>query len=384
MMSTRMKQSACAGIFVLIGAAVIIWAASPQSEENLSEFLKGRVHYLDEGNLTLVKKMKLAETEFKKSKAGDSYFTGYVFLTSREIHMGMIETRKGEIWKSSIPFRVTVDENEIKVRRKYKSNFTSQSLDSEEGPEPVGLLLFHRISKGKSEIQDARMIDLDQTFEFEEHPVYWLGEAGNEESFRFLESEFEAGDLSLQKTLLSVICSHDDPKAHDLLHRIVFGSYAREVRKNAIFWLGNIKDAKSLGYLKKIIKKENDTELRKQTVFAIQLSNEKEAMTELIEIAKTDTNQKIRKNAIFWLGQKASKECVKALEDVVQGEEDVELKNHAVFAISQLPKDRSVPMLIDIAKTNKSREVRKKAIFWLGQTGDERALKFFEEILFKK
>ena len=384
MMGTRMKRSAGAGILVLIGAAVIIWAASPQPEENLSDFLKGKVHYLDKNDLSLAKKIKLAETEFKKSKAGDAYFTGYVFLTSQEIHMGEIETRMGKTWKSSIPFRVTGDETGIKVHRKYRSNITSQSLDSEKGREPVGLLLLHRISKGKGEIQDARMIDLDQTFEFEELPVYWLGEAGNEESFRFLESEFEAGDLSLQKTLLSVICSHDDPKAHDLLHRIVFGSYAREVRKNAIFWLGNIKDAKSLGYLKEIIKKENNTELRKQTVFAIQLSNEKEAMTELIQIAKTDTNQKIRKNAIFWLGQKASKECVKTLKDVVQGDEDVELKNHAVFAISQLPKDQSVPMLIDIAKTNKSPEVKKKAIFWLGQTGDERALKFFEEILLKK
>ena len=379
-----MKRSACLRILVLIGAAVVLLAASPQAEKKPSEFLNGRVHYLDEDNLSLVKKMKLAETEFRQSKAGSSYFTGYVFLTRREIHMGVIETHKGEIWKSSIPFRVTVDENEIKVRRKYKSKFTSQSLDSEEGQEPVGLLLLHRISKDKSEIQDARMIDLDQTFEFEEQPLYWLGEADNEESFRFLENEFEAGDPNLQKTLLSVICSHDDPKAHDLLRRIVFGNYAREVRKNAIFWLGNIRDAKSLGYLKEIFKKENDTELKKQTVFAIQLSDEKEAVTELIQIAKNDKNQKIRKNAIFWLGQKASKECAETLKDVVQGDEDVELKNHAVFAISQLPKDQSVPMLIDIAKTNKSSEVRKKAIFWLGRTGDERALKFFEEILFKK
>lgn len=379
-----MKRSAGAGILLLIGAAIILLAASPQAEKNPSDFLKGKVHYLDKNNLSLTQKMRLAETEFRKSKDGDSYFTGYVFLTSHEIHMGAIEIRKGETWKSSIPFSVTVDENEIKVHRKYKSNFTSQSLDSEKGREPVGLLLLHRTSKGKSEIQDARMIDLEQTFEFEEQPLYWLGEADNKESFRFLESEFEAGDLSLQKTLLSVICSHDDPKAHDLLHRIIFGSYPREVRKNAIFWLGNIKDAKSLGYLKEIIKKENDTELRKQTVFAIQLSDEKEAMTELIQLAKNDRNQEIRKNAIFWLGQKASKECVKALKDVVQGDEDVELKTHAVFAISQLPKDQSVPMLIDIAKTNKNSDVRKKAIFWLGQTGDERALKFFEEILLKK
>ncbi len=383
-MSPRMKRSAIVRTFVLIGAAVILSAASPQPERNPSDFLKGKVHYLDEDNLSLAKKLKLAETEFKKLKAGDSYFTGYVFLTSHKIHMGEIETHKGEIWKSSIPFRVTIDDSRIKVRRKFKSYFKSKSLDEEEGSEPVGLLLLHRISKGKGEIQDGRMIDLDQTFEFEEQPIYWLGEAANEESFRFLENEFEVGDPSLQKRLLSVICSHYDPKAHDFLHRIIFGKYAREVRKNAIFWLGNIKDAKSLRLLKEIFQKENDTELRKQTVFAIQLSNEKEALTELIQIAKTDRNQKIRKNAIFWIGQKASKECVKALKDVIQGDEDVELKTHAVFAISQLPKDQSVPMLIDIAKKNKSTEVRKKAIFWLGQTGDERALKFFEEILLKK
>jgi predicted ThiF/HesA family dinucleotide-utilizing enzyme len=384
MMSPGMKRSAGVGTFILIGAAVILLAASPQAGKNPSEFLKGKVHYLDKDNLSLAKKMKLAETEFRKSKAGDSYFTGYIFLTSHEIHMGEIETHMGETWKSSIPFRVTVDKDIIKVRRKYRSNYTSQSVDSEEDREPVGLLLLYRISKGKSELQDARMIDLDQIFEFDEQPVYWLGEADNEESFRFLENEFEKKDLSLQKRLLSVICSHDDPKAHDFLHRIIFGNYAREVRKNAIFWLGNIRDAKSLSYLKEIIKKENDTELRKQVVFAIQLSNEKEALAELIQIAKNDRNQKIRTNAIFWLGQKASKECAKALKDVVQGDEDVQLKTHAVFAISQLPKDQSVPMLIDIAKTNKSTEVRKKAIFWLGQTGDERALKFFEEILFKK
>lgn len=383
-MSTRMKWSAVVGTLVLIGAAVIIWAASPQAEKNTSDFLKGKVHYLDEDNLSLAQKMKLAETEFRKSKGGESYFTGYIFLTSHQIHMGEIETHMGKTWKSSIPFRVTGDEAGIKVRRKFKSVKASKSLDSEEGREPVGLLLLHRISKGKSEIQDARMIDLDQTFEFEEQPAYWLGEADNRESFRFLENEFESGDLKLRKRLLPVICSHDEPQAHDFLRRVVFGNYAREVRKNAIFWLGNIRDAKSLGYLQEIIKKETDTELRKQTVFAIQLNDEKEAMAELIQIAKTDKSQKIRKNAIFWLGQKASKECAKALKDVVQGDEDVELKTHAVFAISQLPKDQSVPMLIDIAKRNKSTEVRKKAIFWLGQTGDERALKFFEEILLKK
>jgi hypothetical protein len=374
MKSSKLKMSSAVG---MIGALLIVLSAAFLTAEEPSELLKGKVHFLDKEDLSLAKKIELAEREFRRSKSGDTFLTGYVFLSRHEIHMG------GR-WASAKPYRVFVDEDEIKVRRKSRSDDTSESWDSEEGGEPIGLLLLHRLSKGKREIQHAHMIDLDQTFEFEEQPLYWLGEVSNEESFRFLEDAFKAAGYRLQKMLLGVICAHDGLKAHDFLRGVVSGDYTREVRKNAIFWLGNLRDEKSLGYLKEIINKEGDSELKKQAVFAIQLSDKKEAMAELIKIAKTDSDQRIRKNAIFWLGQKASKECVKALKDVIEEEENVELKNHAVFALTQLPKDQSVPMLIDIAKTNKSPEVRKRAIFWLGQTGDERALKFFEEILLKK
>lgn len=361
----------------ITGAAVILLLLTSLSAEEPEVFLKGKVRILYDANLSLGERLESAETEFRKSKNGNSYFTGYFFMSKDNIHMGERDA-------SLQPYSVKVDEDEIKLRRKYRSGSTYESWGSEEGREPVGLLLLHRISKGKSEIKDAHMIDLDQTFEFEEVPLYWLGEADNEDSVRFLKGEFEAGDSDLQKTLLAVICSHDEPKSHDFLHRIIFGTYAKKVRKNAIFWLGVYKNKKSLEYLKDIIKKENDTELKKQAVFAIQLNDDDKAVAELIKIARTERDHNIRKNAIFWLGQKASKECVRVLKEVIESEEDIHLKKQAVFALTQLPKDQSVPILIDIARTNKSPEVRKRAIFWLGQTGDERALKFFEEILIKK
>ena len=40
-------------------------------------------------------------------------------------------------------------------------------------------------------------------------------------------------------------------------------------------------------------------------------------------------------------------------------------------------------MLIQVARTHTNPAVRKQAMFWLGQTRDPRAVKFFEEILFK-
>jgi hypothetical protein len=42
-----------------------------------------------------------------------------------------------------------------------------------------------------------------------------------------------------------------------------------------------------------------------------------------------------------------------------------------------------VPRLIEVARTNSNPVVRKQAMFWLGQSRDPRAVRFFEEILFK-
>lgn len=358
-------------------AALLIWIASPLVAEEVPDFLKGNVHLLDKAKLSMAKKFATAEKEFKKSKRGDTYFTGYVFLSRHDIHMGGDRDRTG-------PYSVTVKDNDIKMRRISKRGKSGESFSTEEGGEPAGLLFLHRISRNKSEIIDVRIIDLDRTFEFKEEPVYWLGEADNDKSLRFLEDRFKSGGTDLQKTMIWVISSHDSSKGPGIIRRVALGDYATKVRKNAIFWLGNYKDKKSLGYLKEISNKVRDTELRKQVVFAIQLSDQEEALKELVKIAKTSRSQKVRKSAIFWLGQKASKECIKALKDMVEESEDVDVKKSAVFAISQLPKEKAVPMLIDIARTNKSPSVRKNAIFWLGQKDSDEALKFFEEILLKK
>lgn len=361
---------------IIIGIFLFIWITSPLLTEEMPGFLKGKVRMLDTKNISLENKFASAEKEFKNSKEGNTYFTGYAFISRHSIDMC------GD-YSSTEPFRVTSKNKRIKLdtTRHKKSGV---HYNSEEGSEPVGALLLHSISNGKTEIIDIHLIDLDRTFEFPEEPLYWLGDVDTEESLRFLEGKFEASGFKLQKKLIYVIAEHQSPKTYDFLRGVSLGSYEREVRKNSIFWLGTYKDSESLACLKEIYNKEKNRELKKQIVFALYLSDQKEAIEELISIAKTDHDSKVKKNAIFWLGQKASKECVKALKDVIEGKDDIDVKESAVFAISQLPEEKAVPLLLEIAKSNQSPSVRKKAIFWLGQTGSEEALKFFEEILLKK
>lgn len=374
----KSRRKAVKKIGAAAAAVLLIWLASPLSGEEAPGFLKGKVQLLDRANLTLAQKFESAEKEFKKTKSGGAYFTVYTFLSWHEFHTG------GE-WNSKQPYRATIKNGEIKLLRASEwMKKSGQAAGAKEGGEPVGILFLHSLSGNKAEIVDAQIIDLDHSYEFDEEPAYWLGAEDTGESIQFLEGLFEGGRYGLQKTLVFVISSHNSPKAYDFLRRVTLGDYAKECKRDAVFWLGNYRDEKSLGYLKEIYKKEKDAGLKERVVFAFQLSDRKEAVEELINIAKNEGSQEVRKKAIFWLGQKASKESLKALKDVVEGSEDTDVKNQAVFAISRLPKEKSVPMLIEIARTNKNSAVRKRAIFWLGQKDSDEALKFFEEILLQK
>lgn len=91
----------------------------------------------------------------------------------------------------------------------------------------------------------------------------------------------------------------------------------------------------------------------------------------------------VRKAAVFWVGQAAADRATEGLGGLVGDEGvDVEVREHAVFALSERPDDEAVPALIEIARGSESPRLRRRALFWLAQFGDDpRALGLFEEIL---
>lgn len=364
----------------------VLWAlaalvmVSPALSQGIPDFLKGKAHSIDAAGQKIEKSMESAFKSFKSEYKGeDYYFTGYIFPSRYDIQMG-------SKWDHSEPYSVHSQRDRIKVRRMSRDHNDRFSVSSsDDGREPAGVLFLHSVEGNKSTVVDVHIFDLDQNFHFDDEPVYWLGEKNSQESVDFLEDIFEKADEELGKDLVFVLYSHDNDSIPEFLKDVSLGNYEDEVRESAIFWLGNIKDKRSLNYLKEIYNRSDNTEIKKKVIFAIQLSDSDESVEELIKIAKNEDSREVRKSAIFWLGQKASEKSIAALKDMVEGsKEDDEIKKSAVFAISQLPKEQAVPALIDIAKNNKNAVVRKNAIFWLGQTGDERALKFFEDILLKK
>ena len=116
-------------------------------------------------------------------------------------------------------------------------------------------------------------------------------------------------------------------------------------------------------------------------LFAYSRIHDPSGARELLRVARGDDAMDLRKKAIFWLGQRAGEEITRDLGDLAGSEsEDEQVREQAVFALSQR-RGEGVPALIQIARTNSDPRLRKRAIFWLSQSNDPRAVDLFETIL---
>lgn len=149
-----------------------------------------------------------------------------------------------------------------------------------------------------------------------------------------------------------------------------------------LYWLTGVKPAESVAVLHAHAiaanRKPADSALS-----ALAMHADESALETLVTLARNADSTHMRGQALFWLARRAGQKAVGTITDAVNNDPETEVKRRAVFALSQLPKDQGVPLLIDVARKNANAAVRKQAIFWLGQSKDPRALKFFEEILFK-
>jgi hypothetical protein len=193
-----------------------------------------------------------------------------------------------------------------------------------------------------------------------ESAVFWIGQLPGSHPYlgEVIRNEQESTELRKQAAFSLGISS--DPQAVTTLQSIYGAINHREVKKQIIFAAFVNKDEEGKG------------------------RGSAEGTNFLIRVAETDADNELKKQALFWIGQKAGQRSLDVLGKTVDSDDaDTDVQKQAVFAISQRPKDEAVPLLIKIAKTHAKPEVRKQAMFWLGQTGDPRALEFFKEVLSK-
>jgi hypothetical protein len=150
-----------------------------------------------------------------------------------------------------------------------------------------------------------------------------------------------------------------------------------------VLWTSRVSPAESVAVLASFLTAGATNRLADGALTALAMHRDDRAMERLLVTARDGATTHLRGQALFWLSQRAGDKAVGAISDAIANDPETDVKRRAVFALSQLPNDEGVPRLIEVARTNRNPAVRKQAMFWLGQTRDPRAVKFFEEILFK-
>jgi HEAT repeat protein len=152
--------------------------------------------------------------------------------------------------------------------------------------------------------------------------VFWLGQIPGHNSFLVDLVRNDQESASLRKEAAFAIGISKDPRALASLEGLYPSIANREVKKQIIF-------AASLD-------RNDDGSAANRSA--------DDGINFLVKVAESDPDRELRKQALFWLGQRAGKRSLEVLGAVVEkSDDDTEVQKQAVFAISQRAKDEAIP-----------------------------------------
>lgn len=143
---------------------------------------------------------------------------------------------------------------------------------------------------------------------------HYRGEASD---FTYLRDVFpKLTKTELQEQVIQSMAQSDDPDNRRWLLGIAEDAHQDvEIRKKALFWAGQ--GGVPIADLSSMYDRMTDESLKEQVIFALSQRDEREATDKLIDIARHDHNIEMRKKAIFWLGQRDDPRVRKLLEELI-------------------------------------------------------------------
>jgi HEAT repeat protein len=134
---------------------------------------------------------------------------------------------------------------------------------------------------------------------------------------RLASTRGDRNEAVAQKILFSLSQMRGEGNDRWLMEVAADPKYTIETRKQAIFSAGQIRVPTS--DLAALYGKLSDRELKGQLIWVLSDRHDTAAMDRLIEIAKHDPDPEMRKKAIFWLGQSHDPRVKQLLLDIING-----------------------------------------------------------------
>jgi hypothetical protein len=116
---------------------------------------------------------------------------------------------------------------------------------------------------------------------------------------------------------LMALSLHADPSAIPALIQLAKAAPVAHVRGQTLFWLAQRAGAKVLSTITGAIENDPETEVKVRAVFALSQLPKDESVPLLIGLARANRNAQVRKQAMFWLGQSKDPRALAFFEEVL-------------------------------------------------------------------
>ena len=124
-------------------------------------------------------------------------------------------------------------------------------------------------------------------------------------------------DPQLKEQVLHAVAQHEDPESGDWLVSIALDpDEDMESRKMALFWAGQ-QGLLPLARLDEVYTSIDDREMREQIIFVLSQDGSDEAVQRLMTIAREEEDPQLRKDAIFWIGQSDAEGAEEFLLEII-------------------------------------------------------------------
>lgn len=151
-----------------------------------------------------------------------------------------------------------------------------------------------------------------------EQALFWLGQIrgaeGAEVIARYAKTD---ADPKLREKAVFALSQSNAPDAYPAIVSISRDDPAERVRSEALFWLAQMDDARAKDDIIASLKKESSDKVREKAVFALsQLEDESDEA--LISVLRGDYPREVKKQAMFWLGQSGSPQALAYFDEALK------------------------------------------------------------------
>jgi TolA-binding protein len=135
-----------------------------------------------------------------------------------------------------------------------------------------------------------------------ENAIFWLSQSNDPENIPFLRDLFlKVQDRGSKDKIIFAISQKQNAESQRWLLQIAGDrNQPVEIRKQSLFWAGQMKGSPQDFNLYQTF---SDQEMKEHLIFIYSQNQSRAAVDKLMDIARNEPNAELRKKAVFWLGQ---------------------------------------------------------------------------------